>query len=68
MFLFLGCLESLAYYKRLLLLRHLTASGGDEAVRMKVKKECLATLSSLERIDPFRVQRYQELGERYLAE
>ncbi|KAI5124339.1 hypothetical protein M0805_008946 [Coniferiporia weirii] len=59
------CLESLVHYKRLLLEKHLRCdadSAEAEARREEVLKECLDTLITLEKIDPFRARRYQEIS------
>lgn len=53
-------MESLVHYKQLLLRNHST-SIGEEGSQMLVK-ECLELLDQLERIDPQRRRRYQQLG------
>ena len=61
----LGCLESLVHYHRLLIEKHLHHAGNDWE---KLRDKCLSMLQTLERIDPFRAMRYQEIGEKSLIE
>lgn len=57
--LYLGCLESLVYYKQLLAAKHLHVNEDKAGA---VRAECLAMLKTLGNVDPYRVRRYQELG------
>lgn len=57
-----GCLDSLVYYKRLLV----TLLGPDEDTRQEpeaINKECLSMLERLQTIDTTRQMRYKDLGE-----
>ena len=55
-----GCMESIVYYKKLLLQKHATTLGSSG--QSDLRKGCLALLVTLQTIDPMRRQRYVELG------
>ncbi|TFY60701.1 hypothetical protein EVJ58_g4978 [Rhodofomes roseus] len=54
------CMESLVFYKRLLLRHH--ARQLSEADRLSLTQECLRLLTGLQDIDPNRRQRYEDLA------
>lgn len=56
-----GCLESLVYYKTLLMDLHTSQEATEE--RAVLAEQCLEMLRKLEGIDPQRRRRYQELRE-----
>jgi geranylgeranyl transferase type-2 subunit alpha len=58
LFLFIGCLDSLVYYKRVLL-RTLPSDSPDVD---GLVRECVQLLDTLCRIDPGRKRRYEEIG------
>ena len=53
-----GCMESLVYYKRLLLHRH------DVSSKDVIRKECEDLVRTLVIADPARRQRYKDIGKR----
>lgn len=60
----LGCIESLVHYKKQFLKKYLCSglrSSADPEPE-QVKNECITLLSTLERLDPYRICRYQEIG------
>ena len=62
---FLGCLESLVYYKRLLV-KVLQDANDDEVTleeRDALNTTCLDMLEQLKKVDPMRKARYEDLGE-----
>ena len=63
--LYSGCIESLVHYKRLLLEKHLRHETDNAGKLKEILSECLSALSNLERIDPYRIRRYQEIGGRF---
>lgn len=58
-FYYQGCMDSLVFYKRLLLRRH--KSGIDNKERAALEKECTDLLNDLRNVDPDRRQRYLDL-------
>ena len=56
-------MESLVFYKQLLLRRH--AQRLSDTARVSLMQECLRLLDSLQEIDPSRRQRYEDLGKRF---
>ncbi|TBU50623.1 rab-protein geranylgeranyltransferase [Dichomitus squalens] len=54
------CMESIVFYKKLLLRRHGDSLGDDE--RGKLNSECEELLGSLQSVDPDRHQRYVDLS------
>ena len=57
----LGCMESLVFYKRLLLRRH--EASMNSAQREGLVNDCVDLLARLQEVDPDRRQRYDDLGE-----
>lgn len=57
-----GCLDSLVYYKRLLV-SLLASDDSTLSEREKINLECLGMVKKLEQVDPMRRQRYSDLGE-----
>lgn len=55
--LFLGCMESLVHYKRLLIRNHASAADSSALTR-----ECISLLKKLREVDPGRRARYDEIG------
>ncbi len=56
-----GCMDSLVFYKRLVLRQH--GSSLDEEERARLEKECADLLNDLQNVDPDRRQRYLDLCE-----
>ena len=56
-----GCMDSLVFYKRLLLRQHGSDLNNDE--RAQLEKECRDLLNDLQNVDPDRRQRYLDLRE-----
>ena len=54
-------MDSLVFYKRLLLRRH--GTGLDNEERARLEKECAGLLNDLQNVDPDRRQRYLDLCE-----
>ena len=57
----LGCMESLVYYKTLLLRKHSAQLSADTIFTLNT--ESVSLLNTLQDIDPSRKQRYVDLGE-----
>lgn len=57
----IGCMESLVYYKRLILRVH--HNKLDAGQRDVLRAECSRLLTTLQEIDPMRKHRYEDLGE-----
>lgn len=62
-FFFSGCMESIVYYKQLLLSKHSSMLGKED--ERNLKTSCLTLLNELQKVDPDRKQRYLELGAYY---
>ncbi|ETW85709.1 hypothetical protein HETIRDRAFT_470846 [Heterobasidion irregulare TC 32-1] len=60
----LGCMDTLVYYKQLLLRKHPTHIGSLEAKALV--QQCIDLLQQLESVDPSRRQRYRALGQFHL--
>ena len=56
-----GCMESLVFYKRLLLRRHEASMNSPQ--REVLVNDCVDLLARLQEVDPDRRQRYGDLGE-----
>ena len=54
-----GCMESLVFYKRLLLRRHKTSMNSNQ--RESTINDCADLLARLQEVDPDRRQRYADL-------
>jgi geranylgeranyl transferase type-2 subunit alpha len=57
-----GCLDSLVYYKRLLVTLLERESDSTQEEREKLNLECVGMLKKLEEVDPMRRARYVDLG------
>lgn len=57
----IGCLESLVYYKRLLITL-LTEQESQRSEREKLTLDCLGMIEKLEEVDSMRKMRYQDLS------
>ncbi|KAI0340483.1 rab-protein geranylgeranyltransferase [Trametopsis cervina] len=56
------CMESIVYYKQLLLSKHSSMLGKED--ERNLKTSCLTLLNELQKVDPDRKQRYLELANR----
>ena len=56
-----GCLESLVYYKRLLVGKHLSDPQSNER-RKVLLTSCVEMLEKLKEVDPQRIKRYADIG------
>jgi hypothetical protein len=59
---FTGCLDSLVYYKRLLVSLIEPEGDSTRVEREKLNLECVEMLRKLEEVDPMRRARYVDLG------
>lgn len=57
---YIGCMESLFFYKQLMLRRHEASMTTQQ--REDLTRECTQLLTRLQEIDPDRQQRYADLG------